>query len=118
MEFLGAIADAGQQNGAIHAATGLFQPIAADDVAAFVAEAALGEPRNGVIDIAGPVRAPLVDVIRDYLAQRGDTRSVIADPEARYFGGAVEEFSLVPTGPARLGRITLAHWLLKDAVRA
>lgn len=117
MEFLGAIADAGQQNGAVHAPTGMFQPIAADDVAAFVAEAAVSEPRNGIIDVAGPVRAPLVDVIRDYLAQRGDGRSVIADPEARYFGGKVEELSLVPTGTARLGGVTLAHWMLKDASR-
>jgi uncharacterized protein YbjT (DUF2867 family) len=111
MEFLGAIADAGQEDGVISIATGLFQPIAADDVAAFVADAALAAPRNGTIEIAGPERAPFVEVIRNYLRMMGDARPVHADPDARYFGGRVEQFSLVPTGEAQLGRIHLADWV-------
>jgi uncharacterized protein YbjT (DUF2867 family) len=58
MEFLGSIADTGQKDGVINIATGLFQPIAADDVAAFEADAALAAPRNGTIEIAGPERVP------------------------------------------------------------
>ena len=111
MEFLGAIADAGQEDGVINIATGLFQPIAADDVAAFVADAALAAPRNGTIEIAGPERAPFDEIIRNYLGMMGDNRPVHADPEARYFGGRVEQFSLVPTGEAQLGRINLADWV-------
>jgi uncharacterized protein YbjT (DUF2867 family) len=111
MEFLGAIADAGQENGIINIATGLFQPIAADDVAAFVADAALAAPRNGTIEIAGPERAPFDEVIRNYLRMMGDARPVHADPDARYFGGRVEQFSLVPTGEAQLGRIHLVDWV-------
>jgi uncharacterized protein YbjT (DUF2867 family) len=114
MEFLGTIADAGQQeDGTIHIATGLFQPIAADDVAAFVADAALAAPRNGTIEIAGPERAPFDEIIRNYLRMMGDDRPVHADPQARYFGGTVEQFSLVPTGEAQLGRIHLADWARK-----
>ena len=111
MEFLGAIADAGEENGVINIATGLFQPIAADDVAAFVADAALAAPRNGTIEIAGPERAPFDEIIRNYLRMMGDARPVHADPEARYFGGRVEQYSLVPTGEAQLGRIHLADWV-------
>jgi uncharacterized protein YbjT (DUF2867 family) len=111
MEFLGAIADAGEKDGVINIATGLFQPIAADDVAAFVADAALAAPCDGTIEIAGPERAPFDEIIRNYLRMMGDNRPVHADPGARYFGGRVEQFSLVPTGEAQLGRIHLADWV-------
>jgi uncharacterized protein YbjT (DUF2867 family) len=110
MEFLGAIADAGETDGAVHIATGMFQPIAADDVAAIVAEIALSRPENGTTEIAGPDRAPFNEVVKFYLASIGDARAVIADPEALYFGGHVERFSLVPLGDARLGQITLSDW--------
>jgi uncharacterized protein YbjT (DUF2867 family) len=110
MEFLGAIADSGEKDGVIRIATGLFQPIAADDVAAFVADTALAAPRNGTIEIAGPERAPFDEIIRNYLGMLGDNRAVNADPEARYFGSRVEQFSLVPTAEAQLGRIRLADW--------
>jgi uncharacterized protein YbjT (DUF2867 family) len=111
MEFLGAIADAGQKDAAIYLATGYFQPIAADDVARIVAEVAQSAPRNGTIEIAGPERAPFDETIRRYLKLIGDKRPVYADQEARYFGGKVEQLTLVPTGEARLGQVGLADWV-------
>ena len=111
MEFLGAIADTGQGDGVVNIATGLFQPIAADDVAAVVAEVAISAPRGGTIEIAGPERAPFDEIIKRYLEMTGDKRPVRADPEARYWGGRVERFSLVPMGNAQLGEITLADWV-------
>jgi len=111
MEFLASICDAGLKEGEIHIATGLFQPIAADDVAAIVAEVAQSAPRNGTIEIAGPERAPFDQIVRRYLELIGDVRPVYSDPEARYFGGKVEQFTLVPTGEARLGQIGLADWV-------
>jgi uncharacterized protein YbjT (DUF2867 family) len=110
MEFLGGIADAAQKDGEVDIATGLFQPIAADDVAAAVAETATAAPRNGTIEIAGPERAPFDEIVGQYLKLTGDRRPVHADPEARYYGGKVERMSLVPTGDARLGATTLADW--------
>lgn len=111
MEFLGAIAATHADGDTVRLATGLFQPIAADDVAVILAETALGAPRNGVIDIAGPDRAPFPAIVGRYMAAVGNGRGVVGDPEARYFGGRVEELSLVPTGEARLGRIGLDDWL-------
>jgi uncharacterized protein YbjT (DUF2867 family) len=111
MEFLGSIAEGGQKDGQIHVATGQFQPIAADDVAAIVAEVALSAPRNGTIEIAGPDRAPFNEIVARYLAAMNDPRPVIADPDARYFGGRVEGDSLVPLGEARIGGVALADWL-------
>lgn len=111
MEFLGGIADASTDGNTVRLSPGLFQPIAADDVARFVAEAASGTPRNGIIDIAGPERAPFHEVVARYLKAVGDRRQVICDPEALYFGGRVEARSLVPIGEARLGEVRLEEWL-------
>jgi uncharacterized protein YbjT (DUF2867 family) len=111
MEFLGSIADADHKDSVITIATGLVQPIAADDVAALVADAALAPPRNGTIEIAGSERAPFDEIIRSYLRMMGDDRPVRGDPAARYFGGRVEQLSLVPMGEAQLGRVKLADWV-------
>jgi uncharacterized protein YbjT (DUF2867 family) len=114
LEFLGGIADASMDGGKVRIPTVQFQPIAADDVAAIVADVALAAPRNGVVEIAGPVRAPFSEVIARYLKAVGDAREVVADPEARYWGGRVEELSLVPLGEARLGSIDLGEWLRRS----
>ena len=73
------------------AAPGLFQPIAADDVAANVADVALAPPRNGIVEIAGPHRSPFNEIVARYLKGVGDPREVVSDAEARYWGGRVEE---------------------------
>ncbi|NRO98096.1 NAD(P)H-binding protein [Paraburkholderia sp. NMBU_R16] len=118
MEFLRGIADAGTAGNVVRLSPGLFQPIAADDVAAVVAEVALAAPRNGIVEIAGPERAPFDEMIARYLKAVGDSREVVRDPEARYFGGMVEELSLVPLGEARLGRVGFDEWLRSSEVRA
>src|SRR5207247_4313371 len=110
MEFLRGIADSGAEGNVVRISPGLFQPIAADDVAVNVAEVALAAPRNGIVEIAGPERAPFNEIIARYLKAVGDPRQVARDPEARYFGGRVEERSLVPLGEARLGRLRLDEW--------
>jgi uncharacterized protein YbjT (DUF2867 family) len=116
MEFLGGIADSGTEGNVVRLSPGLFQPIAADDVAAIVADVALAAPRNAIVEIAGPERAPFDEVVARYLKAVGDPRAVVRDPEARYFGGRVEERSLVPLGEARVGRIALEEWLRRTKV--
>jgi uncharacterized protein YbjT (DUF2867 family) len=111
LEFLGGIADASAQENIVRLPPILFQPIAADDLAPIVAEVALAPPHNGVVEIAGPERASFNDIIARYLKAVGDPRKVVGDPEARYWGGRVEQHSLVPLGEARLGRIGLDKWL-------
>jgi uncharacterized protein YbjT (DUF2867 family) len=113
-EFLGAIADASTEGGVVRLPAGLLQPIAADDVAALVTEAALANPRNGTLEIAGPERAPFNEIVARYLKAIGDPRAVATDPKARYFGGRLEETSLVPRGEARLGRLNLEAWLRRS----
>jgi uncharacterized protein YbjT (DUF2867 family) len=118
LEFLGAIAASSAEGDKVRLPTGLFQPIAADDVAAIVADVALAKPANGIVEIAGPERAPFNEIIARYLKAVGDPREVVGDPEARYFGGLVEERSLVPLGEAQLGPTRFEDWLKQLPPRA
>src|SRR3954453_23166928 len=118
LEFLGGIAASSADGNVVRVSPGLFQPIAADDVAPIVADVALTAPQNGIVEIAGPERAPFNEIVARYLKAVGDTREVVSDPEARYWGGRVEERSLVPLGGARLGRIGLDEWLRRSQSKA
>jgi uncharacterized protein YbjT (DUF2867 family) len=118
LEFLRGIAAESTDGNTVRLSPGLFQPIAADDVAAIVAEVAVAAPRSGIVEIAGPERAPFNEIVTRYLKAVGDPREVVSDPEARYFGGRVEERSLVPLGEARLGRIGMDEWLRRSQTKA
>src|SRR5262249_30990840 len=118
LEFLRGIADSSTDGNVVRLSPGPFQPIASDDVATFVAEAALAAPRNGIVEIAGPERAPFNEIVARYLKAVGDPRQVVRDSEARYWGGRVEEHTLVPLGEARLGHVGLDEWLRRSQAAA
>jgi uncharacterized protein YbjT (DUF2867 family) len=118
LEFLRGIADSSADGNTVRLPPVLFQPIAAEDVAAIVADVALAAPRDGIVEIAGPEREPFNEIIARYLKAVGDPRQVVSDPEAPYWGGRVEEDSLVPLGEARLGRIGLDEWLRRSRAAA
>jgi uncharacterized protein YbjT (DUF2867 family) len=118
LEFLRGIADSSVDGNTVRLPPVLFQPIAADDVAANVADVALAAPRNGIVEIAGPERAPFNEIVARYLKAVGDPRQVVSDPQAGYWGGRVGEHSLVPLGEVRLGRIGLDEWLRRTRAAA
>jgi uncharacterized protein YbjT (DUF2867 family) len=118
LDFVGRIADSSADGNVVRISPGLFQPIAADDVAAIVADVAVAAPRRGIVEIAGPERAPFNEIVARYLKAVGDPRQVVSDPEARYYGSRVDERSLVPLGEARLGRIGFDEWLRRSKVKA
>jgi uncharacterized protein YbjT (DUF2867 family) len=118
LEFLRSVADSSAVGNTVRLPPVMFQPIAADDVAAIVAETALAAPRNGVLEIAGPERAPFNELVARYLKAVSDPREVVGDPEALYWGGRVEERSLVPLDEARLGRVGLDEWLRRSQATA
>ena len=118
LEFLRGIVASSADGNIVRISPGLFQPIAAEDVATIVADVALAAPRNGVVEIAGPERAPFNEFVARCLKAIADPRKVVSDPEARYFGGRVEERSLVPLGEARLGHIGFDEWLRRSQAAA
>lgn len=118
LEFLAGIANQATQGNEVHISTVQFQPIAADDVAAFVTEAALAAPINGYIEIAGPDRYIAADIIAQYLQKTNDPRKVISNGKAQYFGAQISDTALVPAGKAKLGAISFEKWISNSLQKA
>jgi uncharacterized protein YbjT (DUF2867 family) len=118
-EFLGAIAGSTTDGDTVRLPSALMQPIAAEDVAAAVADVALAAPANGTVEIAGPDAIPIDDLVRRYLAAIHDARSVVTDDNAPYFGAVLHDKELTPAGAARIGAIDFGTWLdrVADAPR-
>jgi uncharacterized protein YbjT (DUF2867 family) len=110
-EFVGAIVQSGTDGDAIRLSPALIQPIASDDVAAALADLAVAPPLNGTVEVAGPEPLPIDKLARQYLAAKGDSREVIADVHARYFGAAINDRSLTPGEHPRLGQTRFENWL-------
>lgn len=117
-EFVAGIVEAGTDGDVIRMSPALFQPIAADDVAAGLADLAAAPPLNGMVEIAGPEPIPLDKIARQVLAAKGDRRQVIADVHARYFGAAIDDRTLRPGDHPRLGPTRFEDWLRHSLVHA
>jgi uncharacterized protein YbjT (DUF2867 family) len=114
-EFVGGIAQSATEGQTVRLPPVLMQPIVSDDVAAVVAEAALAEPLNGMIEVAGPEPIRQDELVRQFLKATGDARTVITDPKALYYGVAVNDQSLTPGDHPRLGPTRFADWLSRNA---
>ena len=114
-EFVEGIVQAGADGDVVRLSPALIQPIAADDVAAALADLAVAAPVNGTVEVGGPERFPLDELARTFLAARADRREVIADVHARYFGSALDDRSLVAAAGARIGPTRLSDWLGRAA---
>jgi len=110
-EFVEAIAGSATDGDTVRLPHAAMQPIAAEDVATGVTRAAVAEPVNGAVQIAGPEKIAMDDFVRTGLAAKNDSRKVIADPAAPYFGAVIDDHSIVPAGPATLFETTFADWL-------
>jgi uncharacterized protein YbjT (DUF2867 family) len=116
-EFLGAIA--GPDTDTVRLPDAPMQPLAADDVAAALADVAVGSPVNGMLEVAGPESQSIATFVGMALAASGDSRSVVADPQARYFGAALDKQGLKPRGAnPRIGATRFETWLDRSAVQA
>jgi uncharacterized protein YbjT (DUF2867 family) len=114
-EFVKGIADFSTQGNEVHLAPVLIQPMAADDVAAAVASVSIGTPVNGTIEVGGPEKFRLDDLIRRCLTALGDTRKLVIDPDALYSGAHLKERTLVPEDGAQLGKIRFDDWLAQGS---
>ncbi len=113
-EFVKSIADLSTDNNKVRLPPALIQPMAADDVASAVGRIAIGSPVNGTVEIGGPEKFRLDELIRGSLAARKDPREVVADPQARYYGAELSERTLVPGDDARLGETHFKDWLSRS----
>jgi uncharacterized protein YbjT (DUF2867 family) len=111
LEFLGSIADSATVDGTVRLSSAQFQPIAASDLAAFVADVAEGTPADAVAEVAGPEATGLDELVRRFLAATGDPRPVVADDSVKYFGATLDDWTLTPGPNARLGAMRLEDWL-------
>jgi uncharacterized protein YbjT (DUF2867 family) len=111
-EFLGAIAQSSTDGQTVRLSPAYLQPVASDDVAALVASVATTAPANGVIELAGPERIGLDDLVRRYFAAKHDPRKVVTDIHARYFGAELNDKSLTPSGDKpHIGATSFEMWL-------
>jgi uncharacterized protein YbjT (DUF2867 family) len=116
-EFVGGIAQFATEGQTVRVPPALMQPIAADDVAAVVADVAIAEPLNGTVEVAGPEPIRQDDLVRQFLKATGDARTVITDPKAPYYGITVNDQSLTPGNNPRLGKIRYEDWLRHSQAR-
>ena len=117
-EFAEAIVQSATDGNIIRLSPALFQPIASDDVAAALADVAVAAPVNGTLEVAGPESLPLDKFARQYLTAKGDSRQVVADSHAGYFGAAINDRSLTPGEHPRLGKIRFEAWLSQSLAAA
>lgn len=116
-EFTGSIAQLATDGDVVRVPSALMQPIAAEDVAAALADVAVGEPMNGMVEIAGPESIRQDELVRQFLSATGDARKVIADERALYYGLKVNDQSLTPGDNPRLGPTHFAEWLKHAGLR-
>jgi len=109
-EFLGAIAQSNAEGDKVHLSPAFVQPIASDDVADAVADYTAGSPKNGMVEIAGPERVRLSELVQRYFKASNDPRTVVSDVHARYFGAELKDDSLVPAGNPRIGALDFNAW--------
>ena len=117
-EFIGGIADASTVENVVRVHRALFQPMSAEDVNAILGTIATGEPINDTIEVAGPKPFPIQELVSKVLEKNGDTREVVADSDAVYFGAKLDELTLVPCTDARLGETSFEEWLDRSFARA
>jgi uncharacterized protein YbjT (DUF2867 family) len=110
-EFVGGIAQFATEGQTVRVPPVLMQPIAADDIAAVLADVAIASPLNDTFELAGPEPIRQDDLVRQFLKATGDARTVITDPQALYYGIAVNDQSLIPGDNPRLGTIRFEDWL-------
>jgi uncharacterized protein YbjT (DUF2867 family) len=110
-EFIGRIADLSTEGDTVHLAPVFVQPESADDVAAVLAEIAVSEPANGIVELGGPEQFRLDELARRVLSATNDPRSVTADAHAPFYGAELEDHSLTPGGNARIAPTRFEDWL-------
>jgi uncharacterized protein YbjT (DUF2867 family) len=116
-DFVDGIAQSATEGQTVRLPPALMQPIVSDDVAAAVADWAVGEPRNDTVELAGPEPIRMDELVRRFLVARRDARTVTTDARARYFGTELNDHSLTPGANPRIGPTRFEEWLGRSVPR-
>jgi uncharacterized protein YbjT (DUF2867 family) len=117
-EFVKGIADFSTEGNKVRLPSALIQPMAADDVASAVGRIAIGSPVNGTVEVGGPEKFHLDELVRQGLAAHKDPREVVADPQTLYYGVKLSENTLLPADNARLVETRFETWLAQSPAKA
>ena len=117
-EFMGAIVQSATDGQTVRLPSALMQPVMSDDVATALVDITLGEPVNGIVELAGPDRIRFDELIRRFLSANQDERQVVTDTHARYFGAKLDDHSLIPGDNSRIGPTHFEDWLSIAVARA
>lgn len=113
-EFLSGIAQSATDGQTVRLSRAFVQPVVSDDVAAALADVTLGAPQNGTVELAGPERVRLDELVRRFLSANQDGRQVVADVHARYFGAELNDQSLTPGDNPRIAPTRFEDWLSRS----
>lgn len=116
-EFLGSIVRSAVEGEDIRMTSALIQPIASDDVADAMTKVAVGEPQNRIVEIGGPDKFSMAELVETYLEKTNDSRTVVTDDQAPYFGAILEKDTLVAGPDAHLGKINFVTWFASQPVK-
>ena len=116
-EFVNSIAQSGTAGQTVRMSPALLQPVMSDDVVAALADVTLGAPVNGIVEVAGPEKIGLDELVRRFLKAKQDARQVIADVHARYFGAELNDQSLTPGKDPVIGATRFEDWLSRTVAR-
>jgi uncharacterized protein YbjT (DUF2867 family) len=116
-EFVQGIAQGAAEGQTVRLPSALMQPIVSDDVAAALAKVAVEASVNGIIELAGPEAIRQDELVRQFLRATGDKRTVVSDPQARYFGIVLDDQSLMPGNKPLLGATRFADWLSRVRIQ-
>jgi uncharacterized protein YbjT (DUF2867 family) len=114
-EFLNAIAQSTTEGQTVRLSPAFVQPVVSDDVAAALADVTPRTPVNGTVELAGPERLRLDELVRRFLRANQDARQVVADVHARYFGAELNDHSLIPGDNPRIAPTRFEDWLSRSS---
>ena len=117
-EFVSRIASESTDGKTLRATSAYIQPIVSDDVVSALAEITVEDPVNGIVEVAGPERFHIDELLRQLLKATGDSREVITDAGTRYFGALLRERTLTPDAPKIVGTVHFADWMAYSAAHA
>jgi uncharacterized protein YbjT (DUF2867 family) len=116
-EFMGAIVQSATDGQAVRLPSAFIQPVMSDDVATALVDITLGEPMNGMIELAGPDRFHFDELIRRFLSANHDPRHVVTDPHARYYNTELDDRTLIPGDNSLIGLTRFEDWLSPSTIK-